>query len=300
MIAFVHIYKTAGTTFSTILRRHYGRHHFDHHGFRERMLTAKHLKIIGTFYPGLQSIGGHTVKAYSNLYERGLPLRYYSCLRDPLARSISHVTWYLRWKANDGIFFDDFDQLVRDWSAARVNQNRQCQHLSSGGTFASARRMIETQNMFIMRVEDFDASLLMFREWAGAPDMDLRYHLRNTAADTQERLIGQHRVYLERIRDFRKKLKKDEALRACLREANQEDQALVDWVDAEIWPAQIAAYPGDLEKDLAAFKRYNLENPAPPLRQPLGDLYRNLVFKPLRPLFMPNKDPLDARASRWL
>lgn len=300
MIAFVHIYKTAGTTFSTILRRHYGRHHFDRHGFRERMLTARHLKIIGTFYPGLQSIGGHTVKAFSNLSDSGYPLRYYTCLRDPLTRSISHITWYLRWKAHDGIFFDDFEQLLRDWSAARVNRNRQCQHLSSGGRFAGARRMIETHQMFIMRVEHFDASLLMFREWAGEPEMDLRHQLKNTASDQKERLAGRHSAYLERIHDFRTRLKTDEALRNCLREANQEDQALVDWVDQEIWQKQTAAYPGDLTADLAAFRQFNREHPPPPLRQPFSDLYRNLVFKPLRPLFLPNRDPLDARASRWL
>lgn len=300
MIAFVHIYKTAGTTFSTILRRHYRRHHFDRHSFRERMLTAKHLKVIRTFYPGLRSIGGHPIKAYSNLQESGLPIRFYSCFRDPVPRSISHITWYLRWKANDGVFFDDFDQLVRDWSSANANRNRQCQHISSGGTFSSARKIIEKHNMFILRVEQFDASLLMFREWAGEPDMDLRYKLLNTASDKGERLIGKHNEYLERIRNFREKLKENSKLLACIKKANLEDQALIDWIDSEWWPKQVAAYPKDLESDVKVLRTMNKNNPAPPLRQPFSDLYRNVIFKPLRPLFLPTRDPMDALASPWL
>lgn len=299
MIAFIHTYKTAGTTFSTILRRHYGRHHFDRHTFRERILTAEHLKVIGRFHPGLKSIGGHTVKAFSNLPESGLPFRFYTFIRDPVPRSISHITWFLRWKAHDGIFFDDFDQVLHDWSAAPENRNRQCQHISSDGTFTSAKKMIEAHHMFIMRVEKFDASLLLFRDWAGEPDMDLRYQPLNTASDKGERLIKKQTPYLERIRAFRKKISSTPEHLACLKEANQEDQALVDWVDAEIWPAQVRAYPGDLQAEVAALQALNQNDPVPPLRQPLSDLYRHLVFKPLRTLFMPTKDSIEALASPW-
>jgi|GEM_PF-312208 len=301
MLAFCHIYKTAGTTFTTLLRRHFGLRHFDRPGFRERPLSAHHLRRIQWVYPTLHSIGGHPVRPYADLEDARPDTRYYTFLRDPLARSISHLTWYLRWKANDGVFFDDFPALLRDWARAPENRNLQCRHLAREATADAARATFERLPFLALRVRHFDASLFLFRHWAGESDMDLRYCPRNTAADPYERLKDSAPGYLERVRAFRERLRTDKPLRETLREANREDQRLVEWVDAELWPRQVEAYPGDLDRDVARFQEENQHTPGEAATEPaLPRLYRNAVFKPLRPLLLPSGEPPEVEASPWL
>jgi hypothetical protein len=301
MLAFCHIYKTAGTTFTTLLRNHFRLKHFDRPGFRERLFDADHLRRIQRIYPGLKSIGGHPIRPYAGLEATAPDIRYYTFLRNPVARSISHVTWYLRWKANDGIFFDDFNDLLARWAQAPENRNLQCRHLSRDNTCAGVQQQAEAAPFLFLRVKHFDASLLLFRDWANEPTLNLHYSRLNTAADKYERLQHTHPDYLKRINDFLQELKQDSARQDMLREANQEDQTLVDWVDTQVWPTQIQAYTGNLDQDLRSFQESNAHTPSGSNREPLlPRLYRNAVFKPLRPFLLPSGEPEDAANSPWL
>ncbi len=299
MLAFVHSYKTAGTTFTTLLRQHFGLAHFDRPGFRERALRAEDLRRLKRVYPALQSIAGHPVRPYSNLKEAAPEIRYYSFLRDPLKRSISHLTWYLRYKAHDGILFDDFEQLARDWCDAEWNQNRQCRHLHPEGRFAQVKDIIESNPFLLLQVEEFDRSLLLFRDWANQPKMKLAYTRFNTNTDSYERIQDTHPEYLERIRAFRKELPQHEELLNRLREANQEDQQLIDWMRTEIWPRQIEAYSGDMEADLTELQQEIAQGKASGAEPWLPRFYRNAVFKPLRRFLLPQGEMPDIDASPW-
>ncbi len=300
MIAFCHTYKTAGTSFNTILRNHYRNRHFDSPGFQHRALTPENLKRLKWIYPNLASIIGHTIKPYAGLQQVDPDMKFYTFLRDPVARSISHVTWFLRWKANDGIFYDDFDQLLIDWARAADNKNRQCRQLSREGSFEGVKKIVQENPFLFLRVEHFDRSLFLFRQWTGETNMNLAYRQRNTGADSHERIQSDHPEYLEKIRAFQRLLKQDEGKQAILLEANREDQALHDWVEAEIWPKQISQYQGNLDEEVVRFKA-DLEQNPPDLREPLiSKLQRNLVLKPLRPILLPAREPAEALSSPWL
>jgi hypothetical protein len=301
MLAFVHIQKTAGTTFTTLLRRHFGLRHFDRPGFRERALRAEDLRHIRRIYPGLRSIAGHPVRPWSTLHLADPDIRFYSFLRDPVARSLSHIPWFLRWKAHDGVFYDDFDALVRDWCATPDNRDRHCFHLSAQHSADAAREVIARHPFLLLRVSHFDESLLLFRHWAGEASMDLRYHRVNTASDPYERLQESHPAYLSRIREFEKRLRVDESLLQLIREANQEDTKLLKWAESDIWPQQVANYPGDLPADTARFREVNQNSPPSVNREPaLPRLYRNTVFKTFRPLLLPSGETEDVVNSPWL
>jgi len=300
LIAFVHIWKTAGTTFTQLLRHHYGIRHFDRPGFRHRPLSANDLRHIRRVYPGLKSIGGHPVRPHADLHHAAPNIRYHSFLRDPLDRSISHFTWFLRWKAHDGVLYDDFEETMKRWALAEENRNLQCRFFHPAATVASAQAVTRQHPTLLLRVDRFDASLLLFRQWAEAPEMDLHYLPRNTSTDKYERLQDSHPEYLKRVTDFRSMLKKDAGLQEILLEANQEDQALVTWAEEDVWPRQVKDYPGNLEADTVAFQQENQLTKQEPQEPAFARFYRNTVFKPFKRLLLPQDEPEEVQASEWL
>jgi len=300
LIAFVHIWKTAGTTFTQLLRHHYGLRHFDRPGFRHRPLTAKDLGNIRRIYPGLKSIGGHPVRPHADLHHAAPDIRYHSFLRDPLDRSISHFTWFLRWKAHDGVLYEDFEETMKRWAQAEENRNLQSRFFHPDGTAAGAQSVMDQFPTLLLRVDRFDASLLLFRHWAGVPEMDLRYLRRNTSADKYERLQDSHPKYLRRITEFRKLLISDTRLQDILREANQEDDRLVTWAQEEVWPRQVREYPGDLEEETRTFQQKNQDTRQEPQESTFARFYRNTVFKPLKRMLLPQEEPEEVQASEWL
>ncbi|MGA0334391.1 MAG: hypothetical protein ACO3N7_02270 [Kiritimatiellia bacterium] len=90
-------------------------------------------------------------------------------------------------------------------------------------------------------------------------------------------------------------------LQNLLQEANRQDQDLVDWVDAEVWPRQKAAYSGKLDQDLKDFRQEQQERTSAP-REPLfSKFHRNIVLKPLRRLLIPPEEPsMTVKESPWL
>lgn len=297
MIAFVHIYKCAGTTFNVLLRHHFGIHHVDRFGFRERVLCGNDLRAVQKLYPKVQSIAGHPVRPHGDLETVVPDIRYYTFLRDPVARAISHFPWFLAWKAHADIYYNDFDEVFRRWVADPLNRNRQCYHLHPGGTAEAAWEMIEAKDLLTLRVDKFRESLLLFRHWAGEAEMDLRVRPRNTASDARTR--SQIPRYEQQIKLFTDRLKQDETLQKLLVEANTEDHALVQRVDATRWPAMVAAYPGDLQADTAALKASEADAP-PKKDDTLGaKLYRNFVYKPMMPLLLSRGEPEAVLASEW-
>ncbi|WFB34657.1 hypothetical protein P3T73_10850 [Kiritimatiellota bacterium B12222] len=300
MIAFCHTYKTAGTSFNTILRKHFKWRHFDSPGFQHQALSPQNLKNLKWIYPHLQSIIGHTIHPDTDLQIVEPDIQYYTFLRDPVARSISHITWFLRWKAHAGVFVDDFETLVKKWAKAPENRNRQCRQLCQKGTAEGVQQVVRNSPFLFLRVEFFDLSLLLFRHWVGEPGMNLSYQRKNTLRDQHDRLQSRHPEYLKKIRLFQKHLRADPDLQSILKEANREDQALYDWVASDIWPQQLQAYPGDLVAETQEFQQSLKENSSTLPEPLLSRMHRNFVLKPIRPLLLPNREPLSAKQSPWL
>ncbi len=299
MIAFIHIYKCAGTTFNVLLRNHFGLRHVDRFGFRERWLTGEDLRRVQWIYPRLQSIGGHPVRPMSDLESTVPDIRYYTFLRDPIARAASHFPWFLSWKAHANCFYEDFDEVLRRWAAAPDNRNRQCAHLCEDATAVEALDMIHHKRILTLRVEHFAKSLLLFRQWSGEIGMDLRIQPRNIAAVGQNRAAKKNSEYTARIKTYAQKLKTDPALLEILAEANQEDIRLLSKVAQEIWPESLSNYTGNLDQDCAALKQANQNAPAKPNDTLRSKLYRNIAYKPFRKIMMPHKEPHRVNNSEW-
>jgi hypothetical protein len=238
MIAFVHINKTAGTNLKYLLRRSFGGKHCDvrlwppqsksDRETKKRVLTAKDLRNTKWIYPSLKSIAGHNVTSYSDLSTiEGL--RFYTFLREPIARTASHYQFMLRHDPN----LEPFEE----WIKKSHYRNVQTRKIAGEANAVKAIEIIKKDFGFVGLSERYDESLLLFKKWANEPSLDVRYNSLNVAAKTGKA----------------SSLLTDPATLELMKDANSEDLKLYDFVVNEIYPPQVKAYGAYLEQDLLSF-----------------------------------------------
>ena len=93
VLAFVHIEKAAGQTFTRILENNYVCRHCrvtplkkEHHG----VFTADAMRTVFRINPFVEAISGHSVRPCSDLKSLLPKVRYVTLMRDPMKRYISH------------------------------------------------------------------------------------------------------------------------------------------------------------------------------------------------------------------
>src|SRR5947209_6943261 len=99
MLAHVHIMKTAGQTFRGILRQSFPGRHCDLMA-EKHPASASDIRWAKHFYPGLKSIAGHCVVPHIGVDEAGVDPRYFTFLRDPLQRCVSHYQFSMQRKGS--------------------------------------------------------------------------------------------------------------------------------------------------------------------------------------------------------
>jgi hypothetical protein len=88
MIVFLHVPKTAGTSFRFILENHFGIHHCHTTHTRKDVFEQRDLDFARKFFPGLRSLAGHNLVDPLKL---DIPDPFYiTFLREPIARVLSH------------------------------------------------------------------------------------------------------------------------------------------------------------------------------------------------------------------
>jgi len=273
MYAFTHIDKTAGRTVRAVLRRSFGAGHCeirtpyarragDRHD-RSVYVTGDDLRRVRRIYRHLRGIAGHNVKPYSDLDTACAEVRYFTFLRDPVKRYLSH------YKNRAGAYDrQDFDR----WAAQDWMRDFQTKALAGEASAQKAIDLIAGRVGFVGLTEAFDESLLMLGRWLGEPDFRPEYRPVNRLADKQrarDTLRAQADLgYLEAPE-----------VRARLVEMNALDQQVYDFAVHECFERQKRAYVGDLVADVAALRERNLQ--VTDWSEPLSSrLLRNWVYKP--------------------
>jgi hypothetical protein len=277
MYAFVHIEKTAGRTIKAILQRSFGSGHCDIRTPYARRagdvrdqrvhVTAADLRRVRRAYRHLRGIAGHNVKPYSDLADAAPDLRYFTYLRDPVRRYLSH---YLNRAGSHARA--DFEQ----WAAAGWTHDWQTKMLAGEASAQKAIDLLASRVGFVGLTETFDESLLMLAQWLGEAGFRPEYRPVNRLADkSRARDAAREHTdlgYLE-LPEVRERL----------REINALDQQVYDFAVREACARQRQAYRGDLAADVAALRARN--QLVTDLDEPLsGRLVRNWVYKPLRVL----------------
>jgi len=251
MLAFVHIQKTAGQTMRAILRKNFGTRHCD--ALVTEGTRSGDWGWVKKCYPGLTSLAGHGVKPTSEVDEQFPDARYYTFVRSPLARCLSHYQYsFERGKKLD----------FPTWM--QQNQNLMCCVICGEQSAQSAIDIIEQKFGFVGLQENFNESLLLWKHWAEESQVDLVYQSTNYAKTN---------VIKQRIKSDPNNLKLVEAL-------NIEDQKLYDYVVQEIYPRQKTAYGVSLAKDLEQFEQRLGDGCNKSWNAILGKVKRNLIYRP--------------------
>lgn len=242
MIAFIHINKTAGTTLKYILRRSFGGGHCDvrihpknegeEGDINKRVLTLLDLKRTKKINPWLKSISGHLVTGYSDIKEME-GIRFYTFLRDPIARTLSHYQYSKR-------HHPDIEPL-EDWLRKPYNRNVQSRKLVGSENGQRAVEFITNNVGFVGLQENFVESLLLMKRWVNNSKFDPRHVAMNVAGKSTNNAED----------DI------DSEIFEALRKANEEDIKVFQFVRDQVYPKQIENYGESFETDLEDFQRQN-------------------------------------------
>jgi hypothetical protein len=271
MLAFAHIQKTAGTTLKHILRRSFGPHHCDVLVWprepRGRIATPDDLRRTRWIYPRLASISGHPIVPFGPLSEACRDLRFYTFLREPLARAVSH---YVDFKTRGE------DTSLKEYLRHSDRNNWQCRKLCGRASADEAAEVLHPRVFFVGLVEHFDESLVLLRHFADDVRLDIRYRRANTS----------------RKPALNKQLLEDVDSRNLLSEANDEDLKLYRHVVEHVYPRQQVEYGPHLAQHVADLRDAN--RTYRPRSNLLGTAVRLCLYKPLLPLCSRGAQPAEA------
>jgi len=273
LYAFVHIDKTGGRTVRAVLRNSLGTGHCEIRtpyarrpadpNDRSVYVTGDDLRRVRRVYRNLRGIAGHNVKPYSDLEIACPGIRYFTFLRDPVKRWLSHYK-------NKAVPYgrDDFER----WAAAEWTRDFQTRTLAGEANAQQAIDLLASRLGFVGLTEFFDESLLMLGQWLREPAYRPEYQPVNQLAEkSRSRDVARGQTdlgYLE-----------EPAVRDRLREINAVDQQVYDFAVREFFERQRRAYVGNLAEDVAALRGRNQR--LAEWHEPLSSrLLRNWVYKP--------------------
>jgi len=250
VFAHVHIMKTGGQTLCDIFRRSFGARHCDLRC--GNVATLEDLRFAQRFYPKLESIGGHSVRAWSEL--AALPeLRLFTILREPITRCLSHYQ-FDRVRNRKSVDF-------LTWLDER--RNYMTRFLAGSEDADAAIAILEERIEFVGLLEDFDRTLHMLQAWCGKP-LSLDYKSRNIASRNS----------------IKNEILDDPELVEAMHESHALDKIVYEHVQSTLYPRIVDRYEHHTSSEAptrqfarrlpwSAFKRACLYKPAAKLRQQL-------------------------------
>lgn len=232
MIVFLHIHKTAGSTFQFILENTFGISACHTNHTKKKRFTQADLAFALKFFPRLRSIAGHNLIDPLALAVPGA--FYMTFVRDPVARAISQyqdsvIKGGNRMSFEDHLRVDDF------------LENLQVKLMAGERNLDKAKFFLEKCS-FVGLTEKFDLSLHVLDKLCPFR-LNLNYKRKRTHANNT-------------IRDA---LMKDERLKAMAADYNKLDAELYSFAVTEIFPRLCAKAGLNPADKVASHDRYNSE-----------------------------------------
>jgi hypothetical protein len=258
IISFTHVEKTGGITLETLLRRHFGLRHLDvmtRHGWR---YTAQDLAADLRLHPGLKSISGHWLRPFIDYAPFNDRLVWYTMLREPVSRYISQYQHVVEKRGyNKG-----FDAYLGDKSQSNWQVNK----LAGEWDAEAARQIVNERFCCVGLLEEYNTSLLLFREALRIPGFRVAYGKpRNPARSGAVR-----REIMNRMDEYKERVHENNAL----------DIELYNHVREHIFPKQVARYGAErMQRDLATEFQTPKSTAREYLNEKANDLVRRTVYR---------------------
>jgi hypothetical protein len=143
-----------------------------------------------------------------------------------------------------------------------ASKNFQVKKLAGCENLDLAKENISKYFLLAGTVNQFDAFLVLLAKKLEMPLELFTYDKQNVDANPQQ-------------------LTMPELFFDGLRERNQLDQELYDWIDTKLFPEYVAEYPDDFSSDLAEFRLLQQVASRPRVKPAIDFVYRNAYLKPV-------------------
>ena len=263
MYAFIHIPKTAGSTFRHTLRCTFSGRHCDVRAplakrGEHNWLTAADMRKVHRAYPRLDSIAGHRVNCFNGLEDALGEIQYLTFLRHPHSRFVSQF-----WNNNRHRAHECTPRDFIDFCHDPHQRNVQTRWLCGSEDPLAAIHALDRNIGFMGLTETYDESLVLFKKWLGHDGLRIEYVKRNLGPVQSDLPI-----------------ESDARLQEELVQANVADEVVYRYATEVVYPRLKAAYGPGLADDVAAFRQRNRDTKEE--AEPIwGRMKRNLIYKPL-------------------
>lgn len=252
MFAFAHMEKTAGQTVRAILRKNFGARHCDF--LVNQQSRSSDWDWVRKCYPRLESVGGHSVMPHG-VFDQCFPdARYFTFLRDPIRRCLSHYQFIV----DCGSPVDEFPKWITTQS------NYQTRFLCGEENADRCIEVLQQKVGMVGLVERFNESLLLWKHWTGLPNLDVSYRAVNVARSNR----------------LKQQLLSEQRNRELLEECHTEDLKLFRYVVEEVYPRQQKEFGESLSSQLEQFEASLASASNWSWTALLGQAKRNLIFRP--------------------
>ncbi len=260
VLAFCHVPKTGGTSVNDLLRRNLGLRHLDVMPCAGYVYGREDLARDLRRFPWIRSIAGHCLRPFVDYGEPGGRLRWFTMLREPVARTVSHY--------QHEVVLSGQERSLEEWLELPYNRNWHVRMLAGGQDLDRALEVLAERDVTVGLLSDFDRSVRLMAARSGLARFDPACLRRRNVSGSNE-VRDRIRANMDRYRPV-------------LEEANALDLELHRRVSEELYPALLA------EVGLDTGPPTEHAEPRSPLTTGLNStlsfLLRNALYRPLMQL----------------
>lgn len=249
MIVFLHIHKTAGSTFQFILENTFGISACHTNHTKRPVFQQEDFEFARKFFPFMKSLAGHNLLDPLSL---SVPDPFHiTFLREPVARVFSHYQDSILTGTNRKTFEESLQ-------ANEMLENHHVKLMAGERNLDKAKRYLERCD-FVGLTEKFDLSLHMLGKLSPYP-LNLNYKRRRTAANN----------------DILKPLVKNPEAIELTRKYNRLDLELYDFALKEIFPKFLDKTGFKIDDQVSSFDTYTTDKH---WRYRMCHFYNLLIFR---------------------
>ena len=209
MIAFIHIPKTAGTSFKSLLRANFGICCVESNKVKRSVYTDRDLQFARKVFYRIDAVVGHNLKnPVDHLHEEGM--KFLTFLRKPVDRCISHY--------QDRVIRNGLTMPFEEWISLEDNQNLMVRFIAGSHDLQRAKEILAEQFLFVGFTERFEESLKLLNSLLDKPlTLCYRTSIKSRSNHVREEIIH-HQKSMELVVRY-----------------NELDQQLYDFAFSEIY-----------------------------------------------------------------